>query len=79
VELESHRVQKLAEIDATLARKLLEIERDAAEQQVDLLTTRLEEARDIPFYERPVFVAAVSVAATLALFAVTAYGLDAVQ
>jgi hypothetical protein len=79
VEIESNRVQRLAEIDVTLARRLLEIERDAARQQVDLLTTRLEEARDIRFYERPVFVAAASVAATVALFAVTAYGLDAVQ
>jgi hypothetical protein len=79
VKIESNRVQKLAEIDVTLARRLLEIERDAARRQVDLLTERLKEAEDVSFYERPVFVATVAVVATIAVVAVTAYGLNAVQ
>jgi hypothetical protein len=71
LEVEKQRIQKLADIDLRLAKKEHDIDKKACKAQKDLLKERLKEAKEEgepPFWERPAFVATVTVILTAAVF-----------
>ncbi|MCK4858394.1 MAG: hypothetical protein KAT58_10525 [candidate division Zixibacteria bacterium] len=69
----------LLQVDLSLEKQLRENDRKAFEAQINLLTTRLEEAHQKRWFEHPLFVATVAVVLTGLVFYISVEALKALK
>lgn len=68
LELETEKLKAEFTAELRLAEKLMDLQEESKDRQIAYLRKELDKATYTPFYERPMFVAIVSVLATTALF-----------
>jgi len=78
IKLEVEFVKEKFELDINLEKKLHEIDNEACDEKVELLTERLKDAKIDHWYQHPLFVSTVSVVLTTGLFIAGAYAYNAV-
>lgn len=74
--LDAEHAAKLAAVDLGLERRLREVEKAEHERAIDLLEEELRRAltaREVPIFERPLFVSGATFVATAAIFTIAAY------
>lgn len=79
LELELSYQKKLLSIDLELEKKLRENDRISHEQQVKLLTKRLEEVSHTSWYESPIFISGLSVVTTVLVFIGVGYVIKSID
>lgn len=79
LELELGRVEDKYKLDLAFQKKVLKLEKAGCKKQTDLLSSRLKDAQLEHWYQHPIFVATISVAATVLVWFGAVYTIKAVK